>query len=332
MYGADDTDCPKPEPEQTPESKPEPTPLLPRLLAPLRRHWWMMPLGALCITGLMLVWLMRAEPVWTAQMRVYAAPATAGVAARRGLAGLAAQAGGGGLAALTGSLGGGDSAPPFRYFLDGIASAGVAELLAADQPLMRQMFPAEWDAVTRRWREPESWRRSLRDGVFLVFGLPTAPWVAPNAARVREYLAVGILVRTSVKSPLVTISHSHPDKVFAATLLARAAAAADDELRSAARLRSDGNIKYLTGQLRSARSVEMRENVVAALADEERGAMLSAVPLPFAAETFSAPHIGRWPSSPRPVPLLIAALVVGVLLGASLALWLGWRDRTRVAA
>ncbi|GGI79880.1 hypothetical protein GCM10007973_15600 [Polymorphobacter multimanifer] len=317
MHGADDLD--------------RQTPLLPRLLAPLRQRWWLMPLGALLVTALMLVYLLRAQPVWTAEMQVYPAPATAGVAARRGLAGLASQAGGG-LAALTGSLGGGDSAPPFRYFLDGLTSAGVAEQLASDEALLRQMFPAEWDAAGRRWRQPESLRRSIRDGLFGLFGLPIAPWTPPDAARVREFVAAAGLVRTSVRSPLVSISLSHPDRAFATLLLTRVVAAADDELRAAARLRAEGNIRYLTDQLRSARSVDMRETIVTSLSEEERGAMLSMVPLPFAAETFIAPHVGRWPTSPRPLPLLLAALVVGVLLGATTAFWLGWRSRHRRAA
>lgn len=307
------------------ESQP---PLLPRLLAPLKRRWWLMPAGALLLLALVLVHLLRAQPVWTAQMTVYAAPTSEGLAARRGgLAGLAAGIGGG-LGGLGSVLGGSEAAPPFRYFLDGLATPDVAARLAADDEIMRTVFSSEWDAVGRRWREPP---RGLLGGaralVFGVLGLPVTGWVPPDAARLRLYIEDRVAVRSSVRSPLVTISHVHGDPVFAARFLEQLVGAADAELRRAQAARTAANINYLMGQLRQTREADTRMSLVEALSAEERSAMLTAVPMAYAAETFAKPAVGRWPSSPRPLPLLAAALVVGLLLGAAVALWLGWRER-----
>lgn len=305
------------------ESQP---PLLPRLLAPLKKRWWLMPAGALLLLALVLVHLLRAQPVWTAQMSVYAAPTSEGLAARRGgLAGLAA-----GLGGLGGALGGSEAAPPFRYFLDGLATPAVAARLAADDEIMRTVFAGEWDPQNRRWRQPP---RGLVSGaralVFAVLGLPVADWTPPDAARLRLYIEDSVQVRSSVRSPLVTISHVHPDPVFAARFLEQLVGAADAELRRAQAARTAANIDYLMRQLRLTREADARMSLVEALADEERSAMLTAVPMPYAAETFSKPAAGRWPSSPRPLPLLLAALFVGLMLGAAAALWWGWRERTR---
>lgn len=40
------------------------TSLMPRLLASLRQRWWLMPLGALVMVGLMFLYVLRAQPVW----------------------------------------------------------------------------------------------------------------------------------------------------------------------------------------------------------------------------------------------------------------------------
>jgi hypothetical protein len=297
-------------------------PLLPRLLAPLRQRWWLMPAGAALLLALVLVYLLRAQPVWTAQMRVYAAPASEGLAPRRGgLAGLA-----GGLAGLGGALGNSEAAPPFRYFLDGLATPDVAARLAADESILQAIYVTEWDAANKRWRAPS---RGVVGGAralaFGVLGLPVAEWSKPDAARLRLYIEDRVEVRSSVRSPLVMIAHAHPDPVFAARFLEALAAAADAELRRDQAARTAANIDYLSRQLRGTVEAEARLALVDALAAEERGAMLSAVPMPYAAEIFSKPETGRWPSSPRPLPLLLAGLFVGLLLGAAAALWLGWR-------
>jgi hypothetical protein len=250
------------------------------------------------------------------------APASEGLAPRRaGLAGLAA-----GLGGLTGALGNSEAAPPFRYFLDGLATPDVAARLAADESILRAIYVAEWDAANKRWRAPP---RGLVGGaralVFGVLGLPVAEWSKPDAARLRLCIEDRVQVRSSVRSPLVTISHVHPDPAFPAQFLNALVAAADAELRRDQAARTAANIDYLSQQLRGTVEAEARLALVEALAAEERSAMLSAVPMPYAAETFSQPATGRWPSSPRPLPLLLAAAFVGVMLGAALALWLGWR-------
>ncbi len=296
-------------------------PLLPRLLAPVGRRWWLMPLGAAALIVVVLFYLARTEQVWTAEMRVYPAPAASGIAARRGLSGLAS-----GLEALSG--GGSEAAPPFRYFLDGLATPDVAARLARDETLMHRLFAGEWDERAGQWREPpRGFAGSTRAFLFGIAGLPVTPWTPPDAARLRVYIADSIMVRTSVRSPLVTLNHSFADPAFARSFLEAVVAAADAELREAQAARTAANIDYLSQRLRTTRGEDARIALVEALGEEERGAMLSAVDMPFAAEVFSQAEVGRWPSKPQPIQLVVAGLVVGAMLGAALALLLGWRDR-----
>ncbi|WP_439533201.1 hypothetical protein [Polymorphobacter sp.] len=305
-----------------------PPPLLPQLLAPLRRRWWLMPLMMVVITALVLVKLNREPTMWTAQIEMFPAPAAAGVAPRRGIAGIAAQAGGG-LAALAGSLGGGDAAPPFRYFLDGLSTPEVAARLAEDPVIMHQIFGGEWNPETRQWEEPHGLLRILGKTLFGALGLPAFAWTPPDAERLQAYIDDAVNVRRSVKSPLVTITFDHWDRAFAASFLNRLVATADAELRATNAARTAANIAYLSERLAATPQSDARESLVAALAEEERSAMLSAAELPYAAEPFAPASVGRWPSRPRPLPLLVAGLIAGLLIGAALAVWL---DRRRPPA
>ena len=298
-------------------------PLLPRLLGPLRARWWWMPAGAALLVAAVLVYLWRAEPEWTARMTVYPAPASEGLAPRpAGLAGLVGL-----VASLGVGVGKSGDAPPFRYFLDGLATPDVAARLAADEALLRTLYDYEWDADAGQWRAPgKGLIGGARDLLFGLLGVPVPAWRPPDAARLRDYIDYRVEVVTSVRSPLVTISHSHRDPAFAARFLEAVVAAADAEVRRADAARSAANIDYLSRQLAQTAEADTRLALVEALAAEERSAMLTAAATPYAAEVFSPAVTGRFPSWRRPVPLLLAAVFVGVVLGAALALWRGWRS------
>jgi uncharacterized protein involved in exopolysaccharide biosynthesis len=305
------------------EDEVEVPPLLPRLILPLKARWWWMPACAVLLMLVVLVYVLRAQPIWTAEMRVYPAPASEGLAPRQsGLAGLA------GLSASFGiGLGKSAGAPPFRYFLDGLATPDVAARLAADESILRTIYDYEWDDEAAAWRAPgKGLVGGTRDFFFGVFGLPVSAWTPPDPARLRAYIEDRVEVVTSVRSPLVTISHSHHDPAFAARFLDAVVAAADAEVRRADALRSAANIDYLSRQLGETAEADTRLALVEALAAEERSAMLTAAATPYAAEVFSPAVTGRLPSRPRPLPLFIAALFAGVLIGAALALWRGFRS------
>jgi hypothetical protein len=315
--------------DQVPIAQAATPPLLPQLLAPLAKRWWLMPLMVLILWALVFNKLNRDASFWTAEIQMFAAPVAAGVAPRRGIAGLAAQAGGT-LGALAGSLGGSfgssESAPPFTFFLDGLSNPQVAAELAKDPVLMQKVFAPEWDKDAQQWREPPRGLLStIKNGLYTVLGLPAFKWSPPDAARLQTYIDGNVQIRRSVKSPLVTLTHEHWDRDFAARFLDRLVAAADDDLRATSSARTTANINYLMARLALTPQSEAREALINALGEEERAAMLIAAELPYAAEPFAPASVGRWPTRPRPLPLLAAGLFAGILLGAALALWLDRR-------
>jgi hypothetical protein len=298
-----------------------PRAFIPALLADIGRRWWLLPAGLLLGLALVTVYLNRAPHFYTAELKVHPAPSTSGKAPATPLGGLAAIAG------LGGGGGGNDAVTPFRFYLDGLYSAEVANRLAKDKALMQALFANEWDAREQRWREPSSIGASIRSGLAGLLGLPRFGWQPPDGNRLQGYIADAVRVRQSVRTPVVTLVHEAPDPAFAASFLTRLHAVLDDYLREQQARRTQGNISYLSGELQKATLAEQRRSLVGALAEQERQAMLVFAQAPYAADTLDDTIVSPVPTRPRPVPLLAGGGVAGLLLGVVLALLMAARAR-----
>lgn len=288
------------------------------LLADLRRRWWLMPAGL--VLGLMLVtvYLNRTPHFHTAELKVHPAPSTSGRTPASPLGGLAAIAG-------LGGGGGSEAVTPFRFYLEGLYSLEVAKRLARDKALMQTIFANEWDAQAGAWREPPSLGASVRSGLAGLLGLPRFGWQPPDAARLQGYIAYAVNIRQSVRSPVVTLVHDATDPAFAGAFLTRLHHVLDEYLREQQALRTRSNISFLSGELQKATLAEQRRTLVAALAEQERQAMLAFGTAPYAADPFDDTTVSLVPTRPRPLPLLAGGGVAGLLLGAVLAIGLARR-------
>lgn len=291
------------------------------VMVAMRMKWWWMPAMLLAALVLTTLYLRQADYRYSAELRVHAAPSSSGTRPTSAL---------GGLAALTGLGGASEQVSPFRFYLDGIYAAEVAERLSHDDRLMHRLFVAEWDPQRRMWRQPPSLAGSLRRGITGMFGLPQVAWQPPGAARLQDLIVKQVSVRQSVKSPLVGIGYSHPDPVFAVHFLERLHATVDGYLREQQSLRTRENIRYLSEKLQTVTLSEQRQALVTALAEQERQAMLVYSNAPYAAEPFDVPTASAEPTQPRAIPLLAGAAVAGLLLGGVLAAILGGRAMRRM--
>ncbi len=294
------------------------TPWLHDMLAAVGRRWWLVPAGALLAIVAALIYLSRADYVYSAELKVYAAPSSSGSRPTSALGGLAALAG---VAAGSGT----EQVSPFRYYLDGVYSPEVAARMARDPKIMHRIFANEWDAQNRQWRQPSSLAGSIRRGVTGLMGLPQFGWTPPDATRLQAYIAEAVKVRQSVKTPVVTIGYDYPDPRFAMQFLATLHNTVDSYLREAQNRRTRGNIDYLASQLQQVTLAEQRAALVTALAEQERQAMLAYGNAPYAADPFDLVTASPEPTKPRPGRLLIGAGLAGLLLGLALAAVTGRR-------
>ncbi len=292
--------------------------------ATLAARWLLIAVVTLVAVIAAIVYLRGATYVYSAQLRVYAAPSTTGQPTSGGALG--------GLASLAGiSAPGAESATPFRLYLEGVGAREVAERMARDRDLMRGIFANEYDPVTRSWRERRGFFGSLKRSVWDVLGLPVTPWRAPDAARLQAVIAKRVAVVQSVKSPLVSISFDHPDPKFAVRFLTVLGRTVDDYLRERQQERTRNNIAYLSEKLRGVTFAEQRQVLFNALSEQERQAMLANSLAPYAANPFGVATASLTPTKPKQLPLLLGGLIGGLIAGTALSLLLG-RPRRRAPA
>ncbi len=281
--------------------------------AKIRRRKWTVLAFTLAALLIAVVYLRTADYVYTATLRVSPAPSAAGGGPELGALGS--------LASLTGlGVGSSETATPFRLYVEGVYAREVADRLSRDDAIMHTVFAGEWDTTRRSYRQRQGMLSSLKDGVFGVLGIPTNAWAAPDGARLQGFIGSAVVVTQSVKSPLVTVSFGATDPAFATRFLAKLDRTIDDYLREKALARSRQNVTYLSQKLAMVTLAEHRQVLAAALASEERQLMLASNPAPYAADLFDRVTASLGPTSPRPLPVLLSALVAGLLLGIAAAI------------
>lgn len=278
----------------------------------LRARWWL-PVG-LCIVSLALatVYLRGADYVYTAELRVMAAPSTA--SRSTGLGGLS------GLAAIAG-VGIEAEATPFRLFLYDLASLDISATLADDPAVMRQVFADEWQ--DGGWRERSSLADRMTASLLSRPVFPVMAWAPPDAARLQGWLQANLSIEQTVRSPVVVLRLKHRDPEFAKMLLGRLHAAADDRARRRMLARVRANIAHLNARISRVTELDHRQAMVATRAAEAQRLMMTRNPAPFAASRLGAASASQGPTSPRTALILALVLVLGVGVGLVLALLLG---------
>ena len=209
--------------------------------------------------------------------------------------------------------------PKFREFLAAIRSPVAAEAIVVDQGLVRMIFPREWSATQGRWREPHSSLRAPVEFVKRILGMPIVPWRPPDAARVYEYLRDNLKVVPDAKSGIVTLEIDSRRPEEAKQVLVTLNLSIDDWMRQHDLQHAKDDIQYLSSQLAKTTVEELRSALGANLAEQEHARMLASAPLPYVSDMLGTPIVSARPSYPRPLAVLFGALVVGFLVGFSVA-------------
>lgn len=297
---------------------------LARLIAVIWREKITVILVTLLTLILSIAYLSRAEYRYTATLGVVEPQSSSN--------GLLSQLGNvAGLSALTGGrLPGSSGATLFLNYGENLQSATTARALSRDKVLLKQMFPLEWNAVTRQWQKPASTWGDFVDGVKRVFGIPVYAWQQPDAARVQDFLERHMNIVKDQRNPIMEISYSDADPKFAARLLTRLHDVVDKDLRRRAYERADANARFLLTQLRLATLADHRAALAQALSEQEKTRMLAMSSGPFAAEPVSTVSVSLRPTWPRPFLVLAAGLVAGLGLGVLAAVAMDfWRAQRR---
>lgn len=281
------------------------------LVALLRRRWWLVAgsIGLALVAAL--VWLREAEYRYVAELQLVAAPTAGRDPGQAGpLSGLAVLAG----------IGGGEAATPYRLYLEGLQSREVARRLATDEALMHSVFAEEWDDSARQWRDPVSPLERLGNSILAGLAGRTEGWHQPDAARLHAWLQRNVGLQQEPRKSVGNMSVLHRDPAFAARLLPLLDRTINEWLRERALSRTRSNIAYLQSRLPTIAVAEHRQALLATLDDQQTQLMQLGNPAAYAADRFGMAVVSPNPVSPKPIVVVIAALVIGTMAGVLLVL------------
>src|SRR5215469_1849104 len=207
----------------------------------------------------------------------------------------------------------------FKLFVGALRSPYAAQAVAADQELLKAMYPREWSASEGRWRQPPS---SIRRGIQLVlstFGFYFPPWAPPGASRVADYLKDELKIVPDSKSGTVTMEIDSDRPEVAQRVLQTMIDSMDERMRQRDLKRATVDIGYLTERLASVSVEDYRRALVTNLVQQEKQRMLASAPLPYVSDVLGNPMVSSRPVSPVPLAVLVAAVVLGWLVGVAIA-------------
>jgi hypothetical protein len=277
-----------------------------------KRLTWIVGAAILGIL-LALAYLNFATPRYSAELRVSSASGGSGLGGALGqLGGIAAMAG------LDLQRGSGVGASPFDLYLDKLRSRANAEILAKDQTIMRHIFAGYWNAEENRWQEPRSVVRSASQIIRQLAGQPRPAWHPPGAAELAEFLgrAVRVSAAKPKEPPLTTLYYEDRDPRFAAMLLDRMHASADEAVRRHVLQRATLYSQYLTNQLAVTENADQRRNLSEILLEQQRAIMMASSSVAFAANPSEPAVASAQPVGPKVPTTLATGALVGALVGA----------------
>lgn len=208
----------------------------------------------------------------------------------------------------------------FSLYVEGVHSRSLADALARHKDLMRVIFHRDWNAASGIWQEPKGFVRSAATTVKHMLGIPVFDWRPPDGARLQEFMDEEVGIEQDPKKPFVSITFNHEDPAFASRFVSTLNSELDNLLRQKALARANGNIEYLSTQLGKVTIAEHREALAQALSEQEKQRMAASSSAPYAADPFGTATASARPTAPRPVLVLAASLMAGLLLGTLAAL------------
>lgn len=213
---------------------------------------------------------------------------------------------------------GSSGSPQFKMFVGALRSPFAAEAIAADEDLMKAMFPREWSAAEGKWHEPRGVVSVIGRGVKRALGA-YIPWAPPGVSRVADYLKDQLKIVPDSKSGVVNLEIDSRYPAVAERILLTLNHAVDERIRQRALERATTDIGYLTQRLSAVTVEEYRKALVSNLVDQEKQRMLASAPLPYASEALGTTMISTTPAAPVPFAVLTTAFILGGMIGLILA-------------
>lgn len=140
-----------------------------------------------------------------------------------------------------------------------------------------------------------------------------SPETPDSAVALAAYLQDHVKIEPVGTTPLRRVVYGHPDRAFAAYLLARLHDITDSLIRQEVRARTHSREAYLQNALATTEHPDHRRALTSLLMEQEHIQMILAMDEPFAAIIAEPPAAGVKPDWPK-APLVVPAFMLGCML------------------
>lgn len=262
---------------------------------------------AACFLVIISIYLWRTTPLYQASVSV-----TARMPQADPLAAVSSLGFG-----LLGNLGGRSTFSDYDRLVTLITSDDAAAALLANDELMQELFPGNWDSHSRTWRRPAGTTALLKRKIGSIFGMPE--WQQPGTAPVIGFLETYLRISRSEGGVISTISLRAKEPELARRTLQLLIDSADKLLRERARKLNVDNIAFLRKQLSAEPTVEVRTELARQLGQELSKSTLLESNTSFAYAILKDFHVTTQPVSPRPTLTIFIGILAGLLVGSVIA-------------
>jgi uncharacterized protein involved in exopolysaccharide biosynthesis len=291
----------------------EDRPLRVDLVAPAIRYRWWLLLGAIVGVLLALTYQLVATPRYTAS--VVLAPAnTRQERSSTGLGGLS------GLAGLAGGkLGGAEKVTSLERFKFLLTSNRLAQWQIQRRHVLFTLYPAQWDAVRRRWKPPTGFLATAIGAFKTLFGIPA--WSPPDQFAVQSTYTKNLRQSKVGDTELVRVTYEDTDARRATMILKSIVDDCNEIVRQDSIEHARAEAAYIRQRLRLETLQEYRSTLLLILEEEEQSLMLASTNLPFVAETVENYSVSNVPTSKKPLTYAVGGGLLGGFLVYVLALF-----------
>ena len=248
-----------------------------------RNKWVVIVTTALCV-GLAVVYVIKADPWYRAEVLVKIAETKQGQ-------GLFGQLGGvGGLASLAGiDVGSNKSAESIGV----LKSRELAGAFIEDQNLLPLFFANRWDASAKHWKSPDIKKQpDIRDGISYFHG---------TVLKVQE----------DRKTSLITVAVEWTDAKTAATWANLLVERVNDRMRQRALSEGETSMGYLKQQLAETNIVPLQQSIGRVIESQLQQLILAKSTDEYAFRVIDHAQIPKWRDHPHSVLIVAMAFFAG---------------------
>lgn len=207
----------------------------------------------------------------------------------------------------------------FDTYLQLLTSKRLADRIVATTPLLRKIFDKDWDPSTHQWKQRTFAELGLlqRANILLGGSMPRPP----DSFALAEYLDARLQVLEMSDRTHYSVTIDTRDPGTAQQLLGALHAGANQIMKETQYATSRQEKAYLLDQLKGTTNNDDRTILLQLLSRIETEIISTSAQGDYAGRIVDGPNIDPVPVFPRPMRYIEFAIIGGVLLGISLAIF-----------